>query len=57
MEQFDRPRQVSTIKKDVPSLGGQDRHHQAQVEYAQGNGSFFRAFFLPVSWCSCENNL
>jgi hypothetical protein len=31
VEKFARPQQASTIKKDVPSWGGQDHHHQAQV--------------------------
>jgi hypothetical protein len=34
-EQFARPHQASSIKKDTPSWEGQDRHHLAKVECAR----------------------
>ena len=47
-EQFASLHQAKTIKKGVPSWGDQDRHHQAQVEYAQGKGMILIGF--PFYW-------
>ena len=42
----------------VPSRGDQDRHHQAQVEYAQGKGMILIGFnFYRSRNVSCETGL
>ena len=40
-----------SIKKGVPTWGGQDRHHLAQVECTRQRYDFDRFSLLPVSWC------
>ena len=40
-----------TIKKGVPTWGGQDHHHIAQVECERQRYDVDRFYLLPVSWC------
>ena len=57
-EQFASLHQARTIKKGVPSRGDQDRHHQAQVEYAQGKGMILIGFiFYRSRSANCETGL
>jgi hypothetical protein len=57
-EQFASLQLASVIKKGVPSSDGQDRHHQPQVEYAQGKGRILIGFVSYRSrGVSCETGL
>ena len=57
-EQFANLPLASAIKKGVPSRGDQERHHQAQVEYAQGKGMILIGFtFYRSRSGSCETGL
>ena len=47
-EQSTTLHRADTIKKDVPTWGGHDRHHQAQVDYAQDKGLTLIGF-----WFTC----
>jgi hypothetical protein len=48
---FTKHEQECSIKKGVPSWGGQDCHHLAQVECARQRYDLDRFYLLPVSWC------
>ena len=47
---FIKQEQEYTIKKGVPSWGGQDSHHLAQVECARQRYDLDRFYLLLVSW-------
>jgi hypothetical protein len=53
-EQFTRLKQESAIKKVIPSRGGLERHHQAEVKYVQSKGIILIGFLsyrsVGVSW-------
>ena len=50
LQYFTKHEQEYSIKKGVPSWGGQDRHHLAQVECTRQRYYLDRFSLLPVSW-------